>query len=84
VPDPSPLTETERLVAENRKYGAFVIMLVPLTSGRFAVMGADRQLQGAYDPATTLGEIALTPLPIRRATTVLREIDPDPTWEIDL
>ena len=66
---PEPLTESERIYAESVKYGSTVIMLIPLPSGRFAVMGAGRKIDGAVPGATSAADLEVTQPQIRRVPT---------------
>lgn len=43
----TPLTESERRTFENRRYGARVLMLVPLGGDRFALATNGREALGA-------------------------------------
>lgn len=78
---PEPLTEAERLYAESYKYGGEVFMLIPLPSGRFAVMGAGRRIEGGYPSDTLLSAVEYTRPQVRY---VLQETIPTSDPELNL
>jgi len=76
-----PLTPAERLYAESRKYGE-VIIILPLPSGRWAVMGAGRKPEGAYPVGTPIEALEATQPTVTRAPARLVPCA-DPTLDLD-